>query len=72
MYNILEEFTMKYRKDSVAVFTEETAEKILKAGAFIEKIEEPPAINENASLPNENLENEETKGKDAKKEKTEN
>ena len=41
MYKILEEFTMKYRKNSEAVFTEETAEKILKAGKFIEKIEEP-------------------------------
>ena len=41
MYKILEEFTMKYRKNSEAVFTEETAEKILKAGKLIEKIEEP-------------------------------
>lgn len=72
MYNILEEFTMKYRKGSVAVFTEETAGKILKSGAFIEKIEEPPASDENPSLQNEDLENEEGKGKDAKKEKTEN
>lgn len=41
MYNILEEFTMKYRKGSVATFTDETAEKILKAGLYIEKIEKP-------------------------------
>ena len=41
MYRILEEFTMKYREGSVATFTEETAEKIFKAGNFIEKIEEP-------------------------------
>lgn len=41
MYRILEEFTMKYREGSIATFTEETAEKILKAGNFIEKIEEP-------------------------------
>lgn len=41
MYRILEEFTMKYREGSLATFTEETAEKILKAGNFIEKIEEP-------------------------------
>lgn len=72
MYNILEKFTMKYRKGSVAAFTEETAEKILKAGAFIEEIKEAPASDENPSLPDENLENEEAKGKDAKKEKTEN
>lgn len=41
MYKILEEFTMKYREGSIATFTEETAKKILKAGKFIEKIEEP-------------------------------
>lgn len=41
MYRILEEFTMKYREGSIATFTEETAEKIFKAGNFIEKIEEP-------------------------------
>lgn len=41
MYKILKEFTMKYREGSLAEFTDETAEKILKGGKYIELIPEP-------------------------------
>ena len=50
MYKILKEFTMKYREGSLAEFTDETAEKILKGGKYIELIPETEEVAPEAEI----------------------